>query len=102
MKVEFYPEKKLKKEILKIVGKYLDLSSYKVFFFGSRIRGDNFPRADIDIGIEGPKRVSSEIRLEIEEEINKLPTLYRFDIVDFKEVSKSFKKEALKNIEYVK
>ena len=56
MKIEFYSEKKLKKEILRIIGKYLDLKKYKIFFFGSRVRGDNFPRADIDIGIEDRKQ----------------------------------------------
>ena len=102
MRVEFYSEKKLKREILKIIGKYLNLKLYKVFFFGSRVRGDNFPRADIDIGIEGPKKIPAGIKLKIEEEIEKLPTLYKFDVVDFKEVAESFKREALKHIEYVK
>ena len=102
MKIEFYPEEKLKKEILEIVGKYLDLKKYKVFFFGSRVRGDNFPRADIDIGILGPEPVPAKIKFQIEEELEKIPTLYKFDLVDFREVSEDFKKEVLKNIEYVK
>lgn len=102
MKLEFYPIEKLKKEILEIIGKYLDLNSYRIFFFGSRVKGDNFPRADVDIGIEGPKEIPIEIKLKIEEEIDELPTLYKFDIVDFKKVPEDFKKEALKNIEYVK
>jgi len=102
MRLEFYSSNKLKKEILEIIGEYLDLNSYRVFFFGSRVKGDNFPRADIDIGIEGPREIPAEIKLEIEERINNLPTLYKFDIVDFKEVSKKFKEEALKHIEYVK
>lgn len=102
MRLEFYPLKKLKKEILEIIGEYLDLNFYRVFFFGSRVKGDNFPRADIDIGIEGPEEIPAEIKLEIEEKINNLPTFYKFDIVDFKEVSEEFKKEALKHIEYVK
>lgn len=102
MKLEFYSLNKLKKEILEIVGTYLNLNSHKVFFFGSRVEGDNFPRADIDIGIEGPEEIPAEIKLEIKERIDNLPTLYKFDVVDFKEVSESFKKEALKHIEYVK
>jgi len=102
MKLEHYSEKKLKKEILEIVDRYLDLKKYKVFFFGSRVKGNNFPRADIDIGIEGPKEISGDIKLEIKEEIDKLPTLYKFDIVDFKSVDQKFKKEAKKHIEYVK
>jgi len=102
MKLEFYSIEKLKREILEIVGKYLDLNSYRVFFFGSRVKEDNFPRADIDIGIEGQEEIPASVKLEIEENMNKLPTLYKFDIVDFKNVSESFKKEALKHIEYVK
>jgi predicted nucleotidyltransferase len=102
MKIEHYPEEKLKKDILKIIGKYLDLDLYKVFFFGSRVRGDNFERADIDLGIKGPKEISSSVKLKIDQEIEKLPMLYKIDIVDFKKVSDKFKKQALKNIEYVK
>ena len=104
MKIEFYPEEKLKKEILEIVGKYLDLKEYKIFFFGSRVRGDNFPRADIDIGILGKKPIPIEIKFQIVEELEKIPTLYKFDLVDFSDplVSENFKSEVLKNIEYVK
>jgi len=104
MKLEFYPAGKLKKEILEIVGKYLDLKEYKIFFFGSRVRGDNFPRADIDIGILGKKPIPIEIKFQIVEELEKIPTLYKFDLVDFSDplVSENFKSEVLKNIEYVK
>jgi predicted nucleotidyltransferase len=101
MKLEFYPEEKLKKLIINIIAKYLDLSSYRVFFFGSRVKRDNFPRSDIDIGIEGPDEISAKTKLEIEEELDNLPTLYKFDLVDFKKVSAEFKKEALKHVEYV-
>ncbi len=102
MKLEHYSEEKLKKEILEIVGKHLDLKKYKVFFFGSRVKRNNFPRADIDIGIEGPKEISGTVISEIKERIDMLPTLYKFDIVDFKTVSEKFKKEAKKHKEYVK
>jgi len=37
MVIEFYPVEKLKKEVLAIIGKYLDLNSHRVFFFGSRV-----------------------------------------------------------------
>jgi len=65
---------------------------YSLFFFGSRVKGDNFITSDIDIGIEGGKEVPLEILLLIKEEIENLPTLYKFDIVDFNKVSKSLKK----------
>jgi len=101
MRLEFYSEENLKNQIINIIGKYLDLSSYRVFFFGSRVKSDNFPRSDIDIGIEGPDEISAKTKLEIEEELDNLPTLYKFDLVDFKKVSAEFKKEALKHVEYV-
>lgn len=102
MKLEFYPIEKLKKEILEAISKYLDLNNWKVFFFGSRVSGTNFPRSDIDIGIEGPKKIPVKIKLEIEDELEKIPTLYKIDLVDFKAATESFKKYALKHIEYVK
>ena len=102
MELESYPVKKLKKQILEIVGEYLDLNVYNVFFFGSRVKGDNFPRSDIDIGIKGPNKIPAVIKLKIREEIYKLPTLYKFDIVYFNNVSEKFKREALKNVEYIR
>lgn len=66
---------------------------------GSRVKNDNSPRADIDIGIEGPQKIPSEIKLSIEDEIEQIPTLYRFDIVDFKTIDDELKNEALKYIE---
>ena len=102
MKLVHYSEKKLKKEIKKIVGKYLDLKKYKIFFFGSRVKGDNFPRADIDIGIEGPKEIPIEIMAKIEEEISNLSTLYHIDIVDFRNVSDDFYEVAKQKVEMIK
>lgn len=101
MKLESYSAEKLKKEILEIVSKYLDPDLFRVFFFGSRVRGDNFPRADIDLGVEGPKKIPASVKIKIGEELEKLPLLYKIDLVDFKSVSEKFKREALKNIEYV-
>ena len=36
---------------------------------------------------------------KIKEEIEELPTLYKFDLIDFFDVSEDFKKEALKYVE---
>lgn len=40
--------------------------------------------------------------MAIQEQIDNLPTLYKFDIIDFKIASEKFKKEALKYKEYVR
>jgi predicted nucleotidyltransferase len=100
MNLEYYTQEKLKKEVLAIVSKYLDTNKYRVFFFGSRVRGDNFAAADIDIGIDGPEEVSGAIKLQIKEDLENIPVLYKFDLVDFKSVSQDFRKEALKSVEY--
>lgn len=101
MKLKFYPIKKLRKEILTIIGKYLDLKKYKVFFFGSRVERRGSERSDIDIGIEGPKAIPLEIFAKIKEEIDEIPTLYKIDIVDFKKVGKDFYKVAKRHIEEI-
>jgi predicted nucleotidyltransferase len=101
MRLEFYHKEKLKREILKIVGRYLDLKEYQVFFFGSRISNKGTQRSDIDIGIEGKKEVPAEILAKIKEEVEELPTLYKIDIVDFKSVDKDFYKVAKKKIEII-
>ncbi|MBM4401827.1 MAG: nucleotidyltransferase domain-containing protein [Candidatus Cloacimonetes bacterium] len=96
MKVKHISSSWLKSAVKKILKKHLDLSSYEAFFFGSRVRGDNFERADIDIGVVGPRPIPAEKKLVIAEELERLPILYKFDFVDFKSVSPSFYKEALK------
>lgn len=102
MKAEYQSQKYVEQAIVDVVRKYLDLRQYRVFFFGSRVKGDNFERADIDVGIEGPRPLPPEIKLAIKEELENLPTLYKIDLVDFATVSDQFKKEALKYIEPVK
>lgn len=101
MRLEHYSVKKLKKEILKIAGKYLDFKKYKVFFFGSRVAGKGDERSDIDIGIEGKKALPAGVLLDIQDEIENLPTLYKIEIVDFSRVDARFKKIAKKHIEMI-
>jgi predicted nucleotidyltransferase len=101
MKLEHYPIEKLKSEILMIVGKYLDLNEYKLFFFGSRVNDNGNERSDIDVGIHGPCEVPYEIMFKIKEELDELPILYKIDFVDFSKVSDDFKKIALSKIEII-
>jgi len=75
MKLEHYPEKKLKAQIRDIVGRYLDLNLYRVFMLGSRVSGLSSERSDIDIGIQGPEEIPGNIRIEILEELENVPVL---------------------------
>lgn len=102
MRLEHYSQKKLEKEILKIVGKHLDLKKYKVFFFGSRVTGRGDDRSDIDIGIEGQKEVPYGIIFDIKEDIDKsIPILYKIDVVDFTNADKNFVEVASQHKEYI-
>lgn len=101
MKLEYISQEKLQQLIKEVFGRHLRAGDYRLFFFGSRVKGDNSPRSDIDVGIEGAQRLSSEIKLSIEEELQNLPILYKIDLVDFANVSEDFRKTALKNIEVI-
>lgn len=101
MRLEHYSVQKLKKQIRKIVGGYLPLESYHLFFFGSRVTGQGDEKSDIDIGIEGPKDVPPEAMSAIREELEQLAILYKIELVDFKRVSPDFRKIALKKIERI-
>ena len=102
MRLEHYPPEKIRQQILGIAGKYLDLSKYRVFFFGSRVSGGGDERSDIDVGIEGGESLPPGILSDIQDELDNLHTLYKIEAVDFKEVSLGFRDMALQKIEEVK
>lgn len=99
MRLKYYSLEKLKKEVLEIIGKKLNLKEYQVFFFGSRVENKGTERSDIDIGIEGSKPIPVEKFLDIQEEIENLPTLYKIEVVDFCRVLPKFREVARKQIE---
>ena len=51
----------------------------KVILFGSRARGDNWERSDIDLAISGGNRTMFSLDVD---EIEIVPTLLMFDVVD--------------------
>lgn len=99
MRSEHYPLEKLKREIIAIIARYLDLRAYRVFFFGSRVAGRGNDRSDFDVGIEGNDVILPDIMEHIREEIGELPTLYKIDIVDFRRVSAEFRRVAMAHAE---
>lgn len=98
--MEYYDIEKLKREILSLLGKYLDMRNYRVFFFGSRVTGAGTDRSDIDVGIEGPS-VPGHVLMAIQEEISSIRTLYKIDIVDFTAVGDKFRAVVGNNREYI-
>ena len=51
----------------------------KVILFGSRARGDNWERSDVDLAISGGNRTMFSLDVD---EIEIVPTLLMFDVVD--------------------
>ena len=100
MRLEYEKEEEIKKQIIGIIKKYVDVATYKVFFFGSRVSKKGDERSDIDVGIQGQQKIPLEVMSKIYEEIEELPILYKIDVVDFADVSEKFKQIALKNAEY--
>lgn len=72
------PEK-VKDKIIELAKKY---GVKKVILFGSRARGDNWERSDIDLAISGGDRV--RFTLDVDES-DIVPTLLMFDVVDLDE-----------------
>lgn len=102
MRLEHYSADRLAAEVRAIVAAHLDLDATRVFFFGSRVRGTNSERSDIDIGISAREgEVPAPALGAIREALDELPTLYSFDVVDFRKASPGFRKAALKEIEHV-
>jgi predicted nucleotidyltransferase len=78
-----------------ILKRYLD-ESYAIFLFGSRADGTAHAKSDFDFGILGEQTVPLTILTEIQDAIQKSPTLFQADIVDFLSVDESFRAFALK------
>lgn len=102
MEIDKKTKIRLKKMVLAVIGRYLDLAEYQVFFFGSRaITTKGSERSDIDIGLEGEKALSLSIMAKIKDDMENLPFLYKIDLVDFKRVSADFYQVAKTNIELI-
>ena len=89
------------KHILKLKKMVIDFFKYdrvKIILFGSRARGENYTSSDVDIGIIPYGEFEGEKISLLREKIENLNIPYKVEIVNFMEVSKEFKQEALKNV----
>ncbi len=87
------------KYILKLKELIIDFLKYdnvKVVLFGSRARGDNYISSDVDIGIIPHEKFDKKKITLLKENVENLNIPYKVEIVDFSEVSESFRKESLK------
>jgi predicted nucleotidyltransferase len=84
-----------RESIRRVVHQYLPSSEYRAFLFGSRARGTAAANSDWDIGILGPEELPGHTLQRIHAGLDELPTLHRFDVVDLRSVSDSFRRHAM-------
>jgi len=65
------------------------------YLFGSRAAGTNHPNSDWDIAITCDSGLRGYEIEKIRDELDALPTLHSFDVVDFNSVTEDFKKISL-------
>lgn len=77
------------------------LAGHRVVLFGSRARGDAHPRSDFDLAVVGESPLSLKDFHALADELDELPTLYRFDWVDLARTSERFRESALEHVEVI-
>ncbi|MDP3956169.1 MAG: nucleotidyltransferase domain-containing protein [bacterium] len=87
-----------KDDIVRIISKQLDMTTTHVFVFGSHADGTAHAGSDIDIGIETSEPLPDATMALLKEELESLPTLRSFELVDFATVSDEFREVAEKQI----
>ena len=90
----------IKEMIKQVIASHLS-GNYNAFIFGSQAGLPELKRADIDIGINAGRPLTCLEESLIWNALEDMPTLYKFDLVDFNKAEEKFKKIALQNIEMI-
>ncbi|MEK7784099.1 MAG: nucleotidyltransferase domain-containing protein, partial [Chloroflexota bacterium] len=88
------------KEVSRILKQLLP-AQYGAVLFGSRATGRARPGSDWDIGLIGPEPLGGAVIETIREELDELPTLHSFDVVDLRTVPDTFRQKALRGAKAV-
>ena len=72
---------------------------FEVRLFGSWASGNPRPHSDIDIAIDGPRRIDPVAMAEIRDACERIPTLFTFDLVDLAAVSEAFRRSVREQVE---
>jgi predicted nucleotidyltransferase len=78
-----------------VVKRHLPAGEYHAYLFGSRATQRARPVSDWDIGILGPAPVRGAVLESIRDDLEDLPTLHTFDVVDLATVPDAFRLIAL-------
>ncbi|MBI5244312.1 MAG: nucleotidyltransferase domain-containing protein [Elusimicrobia bacterium] len=75
----------------------LPFAHFRVFLFGSRASGEVKPGSDYDIGIDAGAKIPLGCLALIEDDLERLPVLQKFDVVDFFASPEEFARRALES-----
>ena len=82
-----------------IILTYLPRKAYRMFLFGSRTRAHHHPYSDIDIGLDGTKRVVPSVMAQIVDALEESDLPVNVDVVDFSRVTPEFAQIARQNLQ---
>lgn len=83
------------KHIVQVIRRYLPDESHRIFLFGSWATLEAAPTSDVDIAIAGPTAIDPALMSTIHEEVDKLPTLRKIQVIDVQQVDDRFRDHIL-------
>ncbi len=83
------------KKILDILKRGLDNIPCTIFFFGSRVRGEQNPASDYDFAVHSAVEISASLSL-LREELEESNIPQKVDLVDLKQTSEEFRSVILR------
>ena len=85
--------------VKQIVLKHVPKNEFAVFLFGSRAASNSNSLSDIDVGIMGTEPLPTLIMADLGSDLEESIVPFKIDLIDFYQVDKAFKNEALSSIQ---
>ncbi len=88
---------KYREQITDILENRFKNQKVKVYLYGSRAKGEAYDASDIDLAVQSPDTISTELR-KVKEAFFESTIPYRIDAVNLDEVDEKFKESILKEV----
>jgi predicted nucleotidyltransferase len=85
----------LHRAIARVLAHHFDPRTHRAWIVGSEASGRALPGSDVDVAVEGPVPADLERLARLRDELESLPTLRGFDVVDLHRVGARFRRAAL-------
>lgn len=80
-------------QIQKILRKFLDSKTVRIYVFGSRVGDRSRKDSDLDLLLHGPSAISYSILAQIKEAFEESDIPYKIDVLDYFTISDRFRKK---------